>query len=243
METLPLAQLTHRRRRGFAVVFLGLGTALVATAMNADIAVWLKAFLLWSALSAILVGAAYLSCWAGVFGKQSRGVMHVVLTTLLLPFLLITWSAWRLQNWVSKAEIWNEVTPNLFIGRRCCATELPPNTDIVVDLTAEFPAIKGMKDVAQVFYLPVLDGCVPRQEDCKLVFDLMQTAPEKRVYVCCANGCGRSATLVATLLWLNNRAVDAASAAELVKKARPLIALNSDQQSFLKALTAQQPEV
>ena len=230
-QVFPIKTTGHRRYK-YAVAFVALGIALLISAYRTSTWIgWL--IFAWFATSLLLVGIAYAIKWAGVFGKTATGAVHSILIVIMLPFLLFTWIVWFFQNRFVSASTWNRVTPRIYLGRRCQRTHLPPDISCIVDVTAEFPFPRSVRDGCFVISIPTLDGCPPRWRDCQRVFEFMERNPNAAIYVYCANGHGRSVTLVATLLGLLGEASSVNGALEIIKSARPTISPNSDQRHFL----------
>src|SRR5262249_24044909 len=147
---------------------------------------------------------------------------------LLLPYLAFTWIVWRLQTALQREPIWNQIAPKIFAGRRCRCEQLPPGVARVIDFTAEFPGnLRGARAVRWLS-IPVLDGCAPSPADCRLGFAFRDEDPESAVYVCCANGHGRSMTLVCALLMKLGVAEAPDEAIAFVSKCRPKASLNTN---------------
>src|SRR5262245_28082319 len=117
--------------------------------------------LLWPALSLALVAAAYARLGPRLFGKRPDGRLAWWAVLLLLPYLLLTWTLWHLHRLLSKEDPGNEVAPGVWVGRRPFVRELPPGVTLVVDLTAEFPAPRGLRAGREFVCLPTLDAMAP----------------------------------------------------------------------------------
>src|SRR5207244_1868915 len=100
--------------------------------------------LLWPALSFGVVAAGYAGLGPRIFGKRPTGRLSWWAVLLLGPYLLLTWALWHLHRRVSREPCCHEVAPALWLGRRPLAHELPDGVVLVVDLTAEFPAARGI---------------------------------------------------------------------------------------------------
>jgi hypothetical protein len=133
-----------RSRYAYAVAFSCLGAVvLAAIARNAD---WIWTVLLsWLAADFWLVALAYVLRWNTIFGKTAAGSIRMSRAVMMMPYLAMTWVVWRLQHWLVREPIWNEVREGLFVGRRCRLRQLPPGTSTVVDFTAEFMGDKASR--------------------------------------------------------------------------------------------------
>jgi protein-tyrosine phosphatase len=182
----------------------------------------------------LLVAAAYFRQMPTVFGKAPRGSMRPLSASLMMPYLSITWIVWWLQKSLLRESVWNEVGPGTFVGRRCRRSELPPNASTVIDCTAEFPADRESRQTLRWLSVPVWDGCAPTKEDFLRACNFVEQIPTLPVYVSCANGHGRSVTLVVALLIARRHFQTAQEAVESIKRSRPLASLNVEQWRFLE---------
>lgn len=223
-----------QRRYSYAVVFAILAIALLVAAFRMD-DILIQILLTWSSLSLGRLGMAYFRRNAGVFGKGADGSMAWLAVVVMLPFLLLTWGAWYLQNLVVRVPTCNQITPTLFLGRRCGPSALPPSTMAIIDVTAEFPTPKRLRQEFQVIAVPILDGCAPTWEECLRIHEDLQALGNPVAFVHCANGHGRSVTVMAVLLGLSGMANSADEALRIIKTSRSAIGPNTDQRAFLEA--------
>ena len=233
-----LGAITRRRipaRYRFAIVFAGLATVLLWRAIRSE---HLAVALLWAwaSLDLFLVSLAYLRQNPRVFGKADDGTMRRIRAIVMAPFLFFTWIVWQFQNLCSREPVWNEVMPGLFVGRRCQLACLPPKTTMVIDLTAEFPSPREIRRQTELVCLPTLDGCPPKLADCFRLFDRLDSIGDSVVYVHCANGHGRSVTLVAALLTRRGITETPDTAIQMLRQRRPKASPNADQRRFLQEL-------
>jgi protein-tyrosine phosphatase len=214
----------------YAIIFGLLGAMLTAEAILLGDVGWL---LLWPGVSFLLVGAAYAGLGPRVFGKRPDGRMAGWDVLLLLPFLLLTWGVWHLWRLLSREPCWNEVRPRLSIGRRTLPHEMPPGVDMVVDLTAEFPEPRGVRQGREYVCLPILDNTAPDESSLRRLVERVVAWPGV-VLVHCANGHRRSGLVVAAVLLARGEAADAAEAIKIVKAARPGVRLKKAQRELLQ---------
>ena len=157
-------------------------------------------------------------------GKNQKGDIYKMLLLLNLPWLLFTWSIFRLQMLLSRENRIDEIVPNrIYISSRPLGGFNYNHYDLVVDLTAEF-----FKDSTNHYICyPNLDGMVLSQN-----YENIEIFKKKKVLVHCANGHGRSALFVARLLvdleWVKSFEEGLA----LVKQCRPLAVPNGGQMKF-----------
>ncbi|HEV8002665.1 MAG TPA: hypothetical protein VGP63_22450 [Planctomycetaceae bacterium] len=221
-----------RSRYAFAGTFFCLGAVLVAWGASAT--KWASTVLLiWLALDLWLVSLAYLMNWVTVFGKRASGSMRIGPVLLMLPYLAFTWTIWRLQNVFLREPIWNQVAPTIFVGQCCRWEQLPPETAKVIDFTAEFPGNGRARRAMRWLSIPVLDGCAPSPADYRRGFAFVDEDRGSVVYVCCANGHGRSITFACALLVKLGIARTPDEAIASISKCRPKASLNGEQQRSL----------
>jgi protein-tyrosine phosphatase len=170
-----------------AVAFIGL-------------AVWMRVWiLLWPA--AVLAGVAivYLVRAPGALGKRPDGTLAwwawLAWAPLFAYMRLLHEGARRLTD----EPVANEVAPGVWVGRRPQLSELPPGIALVVDLCAELPAAPGVATAQGYLCIPTLDSTSPPARAIARAVTAMLAA-NGAVFVHCAFGHGRSATLAAALL-------------------------------------------
>lgn len=174
----------------YAILFFCLGICLIQLGFMFGITGWL---LLWFGASFIAVGAAYGWLGAKVFGKKLDGTLTRWALSLLLPYLLLTWMLWHIQRLISQEDCWNEITPGIWLGRRVFAKQLPPNINLIVDLTAEFLEPREVISGRAYICVPTLDASVPDDWVFQSLIKRL-AAWQGNVYIHCALGNGRSAT-------------------------------------------------
>lgn len=189
--------------------------------------------LLWPAAGFFLVAAAYAGVGPRVFGKRPDGSLRPANLGLLLPFFLFAWGVWHLQRLMSRSPAWHEVAPGVYLARRLLPGEVPAGVRLVVDLTAEFPEPAGVRAGRDYRSLPTLDGFAPDESRLRaLVAEL--TAHPGPVLVHCANGSGRSGTVVAAVLVARGLAADARTAVAMVRAVRGGVRLKPAQRRALE---------
>ena len=122
--------------------------------------------------------------------------------------------------------------PGLYIGRRPLPGELPSDIKVVVDLTAEFPERKEVREASQYLCLPPLDASVPGDRQFQKLLESIMEAPSP-AYLHCAEGHGRSGTLGAAILVLRGLAENVEDAVRLLRKSRPGIRLSNEQKALV----------
>jgi protein-tyrosine phosphatase len=222
---------SSRSRLSYAAAFAMIGGLAAVAAARAGSAVG-QAILAWFAANAMMLSLAYFMNWPWIFGKTERGTFRWLPALLMAPILLFVRIVWRLQNLFYRTPLYNEIRPDLFVGRICRFGSLPGGISLIVDLTAEFPTPRSLRAKIQTVCLPTLDGCAPDWVKCQQAFELLG-ASHRRIYVFCANGHGRSVTFAAA--WLGQQGIchSASEAVALIQIARPSARPDRDQLSFL----------
>ena len=214
----------------YALIFFIVGILFIIFGCNLIIFRWV---FLWSGVSFLIVGAAYGGLGAKVFGKKSNGTLSKWCLFLLLPYLLLTWIIWHIHRALCQEDCCNEIAPGIWLGRRAFVNELPKNISLIIDLTAEFPEPPNVISGKTYICIPTLDTSVPHE----LVFQkLIHTicSWQGNVYIHCALGHGRSATVVAGVLLAKGLVDNLNQAEKLLLKARPKIKFSPAQKNMLK---------
>jgi len=220
----------------FALIQIALGVVLLAGAIT--LGPWARV-LLWPGGSVLAVGVAYLRIGGfgpGVFGKRLDGRLRWPNVALLLPYFVVAWTLWQLKSRIADENPYDEVAPGILVGRRpLTPDEFPSHATVVVDLTSEFSRSPATTSVARYECAPTLDTTPP--DDDALVGLVDALADHDGVlFVHCAMGHGRSATVAAGLLLRRGLAVDVQEAIALMKAQRPLIHLHRGQRDAITRL-------
>lgn len=188
--------------------------------------------LLWPAGVMVAVSLAYLTKHPAAFGKRPDGTLPLWAWLVWGPWFVYMWIAHEGARRLTKEPVANEVAPRIWVGRRPRAGELPPDVTIVVDLCAEFPAGKGVRDGRTYLTIPTLDATSPTPDELRrAIADVLATPGH--AFIHCAFGHGRSATVAAGVLVERGDAT-LATVEAMMKARRPRIGLNRIQ---LAALT------
>jgi protein-tyrosine phosphatase len=214
----------------YAAVFLLIGFAQLALAWSYGGWGWLFA---WSGISFAAVVGAYAGVGPRVFGKQSDGTLAPANVVLLLPFLLFTWAVWSLQTLLSRGQAAHQVDSGFWLGRRLRPSEVAAGVTLIIDLTAEFPEPSGTPRGRQYLCVPTLDSCAP---DSNLPIEAIQRALQcdGGVLAHCANGSGRSSTVVAAILIARGVWADVHAAEDYLRSMRPGVRLYPAQRAAVQ---------
>src|SRR5262245_56425701 len=217
-------------RYAFIFCLLALGFAFLASVNGGP--AWL---LLWPALSFFVLALGYLGLGPRILGKRPDG--QIAWWALLLhgPYLGLTWVVWHGYRWLMRQPPAHQVAPGVWLGRRPLPGEVSSDVTLVVDLTAEFLLAGGVATNRRYLSLPTLDTSVPDEKSFQELLNTVAEWPEA-VYLHCAQGHGRSATLAAALLVIRGLAPDVRSAEKMLRRVRPGVKLQRQQRALLRRL-------
>lgn len=213
---------------GYPAVFILLASLMIFYAFS--IRQWI---LLYPATSFGLVAAAYLTNSARIFGKGKDGRIGIGHKISLFPYLVFTWLTWRLLNTFRSENVWDMVSPDLYIGRR--TRVIPAGVRSVVDMACEFEEYKNVVRDYYYLSLPILDACPPGIAGFNEALEKISRLP-KPIYIHCAEGHGRTGTVAAALLIHEKIAPGPGEALALIRAARPGVRLGKSQYESLKNL-------
>ncbi|MEN6644555.1 MAG: hypothetical protein ABFE08_19135 [Armatimonadia bacterium] len=188
--------------------------------------------LLWPAVACLVVGMAYGSGSPALFGKRANGSLNPVMAVVLLPYLGFTYAIWKVKRKISKEPLYNEVAPGLWVGRRVLGEELPEGVKVIVDVTCEFAEPSTALARCEYRALPTLNYGAPEADGLRALVE--EFAGREGIYVHCAQGHGRSATVAAALLLRKGLAGTWEEAVAMVVKVRPKVHLEGCQEAFLR---------
>lgn len=209
----------------YALAFLlgGVGFVAVSVQQTGPLQ-WLA---VWTGLSCLWVGAAYAAGQPQMFGKAAGGRLHPAAWLALAPYHLFNEAIFGCSRWrmAKPAAQYTEVAPNLFLGRRLVGDESRTPAALawrgVLDLTCEFTESHDLRQRPGYRCLPVLDGVPPSVAELQsAVAWLVEQLDAGPVYVHCALGRGRSATVVAAYLLQAGLAEDVAAAVASIRAKR-----------------------
>lgn len=214
----------------YALILGGLGIGLVYVGLT-----WMPGgvLLIWLGLSFLLVAAGYAGIGPRTLGKRQDGTLQPLIGTVLLPYRLLLEGLWQLQRRLSKEPAAHEILPGLWLGRRPVRQDLPAGVALLVDLTVEFPRAVCGTAGCDYLALPCLDAAAPEWVPFRAAVREIAAHPGP-VYVHCALGHGRSATVVAAVLIARGQAADPAEAEERVRSIRAGVGLNAGQRAMLR---------
>lgn len=225
-----------------AVTFLGLGLILVPISCSSG-SIYSMFLYAWTSLGFLLGAYSYMGGKAQVFRKQKDGRLFMSTFFLLWPSLAVTWFTFYLGKLLSKEDPLNEILEGLYLGRRLGIGEdhLLTSADIngVVDLTCEFFEPAFVRNGRGYLNIPVLDGVSPSISQLEMgvawIDHHLSLGP---VYVHCAAGHGRGATLVVAFLIYSGVVGTPADAMDTLLKQRPKAKLTTQQRRNLEVFAS-----
>jgi len=180
--------------------------------------------LVWIFLNFLLFSVAYARNSTDlILAKSRHGKVNYLFLVLNAPWLLFTWVVFQIQMLLSRENRVDQIEgSSIFVASRPLRGFDFSSYDLVVDLTAEF--LKDRVEDKKYLCFPNLDG-MPLSS----TYDDVEVFKNRRVLVHCANGHGRSALFVASLL-LDMREVESFDEGlKRVEKSRPLALPNRGQ--------------
>jgi predicted protein tyrosine phosphatase len=220
----------------WSLLFGGLAVVLVALAFLAESAAG-RVVAGWCALDATWLAAAYGGLGPRALGKSADGRLAPWTWVILAPYLAMNHIALRL---VRRPERLHEIDAALFLGPRPAQRDRgafeKAGIRSVLDLTCEFHEVDFARALPAYTVVPLLDATAPSPEQIeRAVRWCAARMQDGSVYVHCAAGRGRSATIVAAVLLHLDKVPDAESAIARVRERHPSARPNSMQMAALLA--------
>jgi protein-tyrosine phosphatase len=223
------------KRYGIAFAVFAIG--LVYNAIYFGGWAWL---LLWPAASFAMVSVGYLRLGPRVMGKSALGEFAWWPRFAMLPFRLFVLIGWYFGRLIQPGRSGHEIVAGLWLGRRVSAAELPPDTRLVIDLTSEMSCPRGVRDgIREYVCVPALDRGVPDDAAARDAIGRANAVAGDGgiIYIHCAQGFGRSASLVAAILVRRGECRDVEDAVARLQSLRPGVKLNAEQREFVTRMT------
>jgi hypothetical protein len=197
----------------------------------------------WFGASFTVVSLAYLGAGPRLLGKQPDGALAWWSLGLNAPFLLLALASMRAVHAALREDPWTEVAPGLFLGRRPTRADAAGFRALgvtgVLDLCAELPASRARTGLEAYASVPVLDARAPSLEALTLAVSWIDhQRPHGPVYVHCALGRSRGATVAAAWRLAHRLDPDAAAAERALVQLRPVVELSAEQRATLEAFHA-----
>lgn len=225
-----------------AAAYLTLGALSIYWAVGAS-AWWSKGLFLYAGLSFLVAATVYLLGRPALFGKRSDGSIRAAAWVPFGPFFVLNWLLLGLQCILDRGPAYQTMAANVLLGRRISGrrlgTDLSSGLAAVVDSTSEFPESPALRHVTGYLALPVLDRMAPDVKQLGRAAEHIAThARNGPVYVHCASGYGRSATVIAAYLLYTRAAADVMDAVRWIAQRRPGIGIRRNQIRALEQFAA-----
>jgi hypothetical protein len=220
------------------------GTFILATVLLAYLAFAAGSYvakipLFWCSVSTAGLAFAYAFRNPNVFCKRPNGTIAILGYVLYWPYFLLNYfSLWLFRRFSDEGPI-SEIVPGVYLGCRLFSSDRgifqSKGIASTLDLTAEFSEPAFVRVLDGYRCLPVLDTDAPSPEQLRAGADWIERRIERgSVFVHCALGHGRSATMVAAFLLKSGVAASAEGAVALVREHRPKIGLHPKQHAVLE---------
>lgn len=228
-----------------AATFLTLAAAAALAAWRSDLAA-VRAVGAASALAFGLVAIAYMRDDSQFLLKHPDGRRRAWGWPVLWPYWLLCDLSLALFRLDGRRPASVQVAPNLFFGRRLTDKEaqgpVAPAWHAVLDLAAELTEAGPLRALAGYRSLPILDARAPTPGGlASAVGWLTEQAQAGPVYVHCALGHGRSATVVVAFLLDAGRVATIEEGVGLLASLRPGVGLSDAQRDALRRFRAASP--
>ena len=210
----------------------------VGAALFAAVGGWLRPWglpLLWPAASLTIAAGAYFGLYAGIARKHD-GRLPLAARVVLAPWLV--GQRLSLMYYRRHCLPWNEVVPNVWIGRRLndreAATAVKRGVIAVLDLTGECSEARPFLTL-EYLNLQVLDLTAPTREQMRAAADFIGAHRETgAVYVHCKIGYSRSVAVVGAWLLDAGLAVTVEEAVARMRAARPTLVVRPEAWAALR---------
>lgn len=202
--------------------------------------------MLWTALACCLVSTAWLLPidrattyhrvrW--IYGKRDDGKRAWWSTIAILPFFGPVFCWWHARRPGLREAPWHELEPDLVIGRRLLDREFDLEVAHVVDLTCEYSERPQQRGHPGYLSLPIVDGAAPPPA-VLLAYARRIAELRGRIFLHCAEGHGRTATVAAAVLLVRGRFGDVDAALAHIASVRPEARPYARQQRVLRRMAA-----
>lgn len=191
---------------------------------------------LYPGVSFVILAVAYGGGGPKLLSKRPDGGRGWVFRLLLAPYLLLTRFSFLLYKLLGRHSAVCEIIPNLFLGRRLTAKEAGRFTDTaVLDLAAEFSETRLLRHPDRYLSLPILDATAPTVEQLNIAVRwIAERLPHGPVFVHCALGHGRSASVVIAYLLLSGQVKSVRDGLRHVRQLRSGVGLSTSQRERLR---------
>lgn len=235
---------------GFACAFglLGLICSIssISLYLSSTCNAWILV-LLWPAFVCLSIASSYSSCGNGgqlgvkLIGKSKKtGEIPFLRIVILFPYFMLAWGWWYFRQTIllrGKENPYDLVSKDIYVGRYPLwyPKEFPQTVKHVIDVTGEFPGIQEIQFNRTYLCCRGMDMQLPSKEDLATIA-IEASKLEGEIYIHCANGHGRSASLAALIMVLRGNVTNVEEAFTVMQKARPKVYIHSEQMKVLKSV-------
>jgi protein-tyrosine phosphatase len=217
----------------YTIIFLMLGG--LASYLAVNLGSWYH-LLYWFSFSCVVLSAGYAGLGSCVFGKRPDGRIPLWSKIIHFPYMVFSLCVGQLARLLSRENPTDMVSEELILGRRLCASELPPGLSNYVDLTAEFEDPAEIRKSMHYVTLPILDAGVPTSKALHSAIDQLKPGV---TFVHCAQGHGRTGLFALALLFERHCIQSFDEGMVLIKSVRPGVGLNKTQEEFIRKYIAE----
>jgi protein-tyrosine phosphatase len=187
-----------------------------------------------SAFAFLGIAAAYTFAWPELIGKRRGGRLLPWSYLLFWPFHLLNYASLTLFRWSRQSAPFTEVLPGLYLGGRLCARDARRLNELkisgVLDLTSEFSEVRSLRETSAYMCIPLLDRTAPSMCEFEAAICFIREQSQRGpVYVHCALGHGRSATVTLAYLLDSGKFANLNEALAHLQTRRPRVRLNPSQ--------------
>ena len=184
------------------------------------------------------VGVAFWLEKPRFFLKKSSGSRSFISYLLFWPYFTLNALVLSLFRVFSQENAFDEIIPNLYLGCQLGILDYPQFTaqkiKSTLDLTCEFSEVGFIRYNKNYLCIPLIDTKAPTLYQLnEAVTWIMTQLEEGAVFVHCALGHGRSATVIAALLLKRGIVNDPKQAIEFIKTKRAKVNLHPKQLNVL----------
>ena len=225
VPALPQTRTVTLNRRIGAYYLLSTAVAGVAA-----ILLWpWGSILLWPAAACLIAASGYFALGPTIY-RKTGGRLPLSTRVVLAPLLF--GQELSLRYYRRQCNAWDEVAPNVWLGRQLSAREaaraIAAGVTSVLDLTAEFSEPAPLREL-NYLNVPILDltAPTPRQIEHCVAF-INEHAQHGVVYVHCKIGYSRSAVVVGSYLLAKGLVDSANEAITRLRAVRPSIVIRPE---------------
>jgi len=186
------------------------------------------------------IGLAFGTGRPGVFMKKPSGRLSFLSYLIFWPYFMLNQLYLYLFRRSAEEHAIDEIWPGIFLGCQLFENdrELISSKGIkgTLDVTSEFAETNFILESHDYLNIPLVDTCAPTTEQLVKAVDWLSKQQSKGpIFIHCAVGHGRSATIAAAFMVKENLASSADEALRVIKKIRPSVGLKPSQMAALEA--------